>query len=355
MTASVLRKGPDFDRRSVGWYAGATVILLVAFLAGSMIGPAGPQWWRVPAELLDHLPVVSWNSGASDLESTVLWQIRMPRVVLAAIVGAMLSLAGASYQGVFRNPLVDPYLLGVAAGAGLGATVVIVVNRSATSTWILDPLPVAAFVGGLVAVVVTYAVGATFGAARSSATLVLAGVAVSSLATAVQTFVLQRNSDAVRQVYSWILGRLSSATWSDVRLVLPYAVISAGVLLWHRRLLDVLRVGDEEARSLGADVERIRLTVVLAATLGTSAVVSVSGLIGFVGIVVPHVVRLLAGASYRRLLPLSVLFGAAFLIIADIPGRMLSDPAETPIGVVTAFLGAPFFIIVLRSRHKESL
>ena len=336
------------------WYAGATLVLAAAFVTGAMIGPAGPQWWRVPAELLDRLPFVAIESGASDLQSTVLWQIRMPRVVLAGIVGAMLSLAGASYQGVFRNPLVDPYLLGVAAGAGLGATVVIVVNRGATADWVVDPLPLAAFIGGTIAVLVTYAVGAAFGASRVSATLVLAGVAVSSLATAVQTFVLQRNSDAVRQVYSWILGRLSSATWADVRLVVPYAVISAGVLLWHRRLLDVLRVGDEEARSLGANVDRIRLTVVLAATLGTSAVVSVSGLIGFVGIVVPHLIRLLAGASYRRLLPLTVLFGAAFLIIADIPGRMLSDPAETPIGVVTAFLGAPFFIIVLRSRQRET-
>jgi iron complex transport system permease protein len=174
---------------------------------------------------------------------------------------------------------------------------------------------------------------------------------VSSLATAVQTFLLQRNSDVVRQVYSWILGRLSTATWHDVRLVLPYVIVSGFVLLWHRRLLDVIRVGDEEARTLGTRVDRVRLIVVIAATLGTSAVVSVSGLIGFVGIVVPHLIRLLAGSSYRLLLPLTVLLGASFLIFADIPGRVLADPAETPIGVVTAFLGAPFFILVLRSRQ----
>ena len=333
------------------WLPAAGVLLAVAFLFGAMIGPAGPQWWRVPLELLDRLPFVSIDSGVSPLESTVLWQIRMPRVVLAALVGAMLSLAGASYQGVFRNPLVDPYLLGVAAGAGLGATLVIVVNRTATESWPIDPLPLAAFIGGLLAVLLTYLVGAAFGAARVSATLVLAGVAVTSLATAIQTFILQRNSEVVRQVYSWILGRLSTATWSDVRLVLPYVVVSSAVLLAHRRLLDVMRVGDDEAQSLGARVDRIRLTVVVAATLGTSAVVSVSGLIGFVGIMVPHLVRFLAGASYRRLLPLTVLVGATFLIVADVPGRILSDPAETPIGVVTAFLGAPFFIIVLRSRQ----
>jgi iron complex transport system permease protein len=304
--------------------------------------------------LLNHLPFIHIKTGATELQSTVLWQIRMPRVVLAGIVGSMLSIAGASYQGVFRNPLVDPYLLGVAAGAGLGATVIIVAGRASSSSWPVDPLPIAAFVGGLIAVMITYSVGAAFGAVKSSATLVLAGVAVTSLATAIQTFMLQRNTDVVRQVYSWILGRLSTATWHDVRLVLPYVVVSTGVLLWHRRLLDVLRVGDDEAQSLGARVDRIRLTVVIAATLGTAAVVSVSGLIGFVGIVVPHLVRLLAGSSYRRILPLTVLLGAAFLIVADIPGRILSDPAETPIGVVTAFLGAPFFIIVLRSRQGAS-
>jgi iron complex transport system permease protein len=340
----------ESTRRS-WWLPGAGLLLAVAFLFGAMIGPAGPEWWRVPLELLDRLPFVSIDSGVSPLESTVLWEIRMPRVVLAALVGSMLSLAGASYQGVFRNPLVDPYLLGVAAGAGLGATLVIVVNRTATESWPIDPLPLAAFIGGLLAVLLTYLVGAAFGAARVSATLVLAGVAVTSLATAVQTFILQRNSEVVRQVYSWILGRLSTATWSDVRLVLPYVIVSSGVLLAHRRLLDVMRIGDDEAQSLGARVDRIRLTVVVAATLGTSAVVSVSGLIGFVGIMVPHLVRFLAGASYRRLLPLTVMVGATFLIVADVPGRILSDPAETPIGVVTAFLGAPFFIIVLRSRQ----
>lgn len=149
---------------------------------------------------------------------------------------------------------------------------------------------------------------------------------------------LQRNNDVVRQVYSWILGRLSSATWGDVRLILPYVVFSCIVLLMHRRLLDVLRVGDDEATALGVNIRRVRLTVVLAATLGTAAAVAVSGLIGFVGIIVPHTVRLLVGSSYRRVLPLSILCGAIFLVLADIPSRVLADPAETPIGVVTAFL-----------------
>jgi iron complex transport system permease protein len=329
----------------------AMFVLLVAVVVGASIGPAGPPAWRVPLELINRLPLISLDSGVSSTEWNLIWQIRMPRVVLAGLVGAMLSTAGAAYQGVFRNPLIDPYLLGVAAGAGLGATIIFTVNRVGTSSWIVDPLPLTAFVGGLGAVALTYLVGTAFGANRSSATLVLAGVAVTSLATALQTFILQRNTDVVRQVYSWILGRLSSATWSDVRLVIPYVILSLGALLIHRRLLDVLRVGDDEAKALGVNVDRVRLIVVLAATLGTAAVVAVSGLIGFVGIIVPHAVRLVAGASYRVVLPVSLVAGAAFLILADIPGRILDNPAETPIGVVTAFLGAPFFLLILRTKQ----
>ena len=334
----------------LGWMPGSVLVVLAAVLLGAMIGPAGPVWWRVPLALLDHLPLISIDSGVSEREWTIIWNLRMPRVVLAGLVGAMLSVGGASYQGVFRNPLVDPYLLGAAAGAGLGATLVIALWGDAGSSWPVDPVPAVAFVFALGAVAITYVVGASFGGLKSTSTLVLAGVAMVSLLTAIQTFVLQRNSDVVREVYTWILGRLSTASWADVRLVLPYVLVSGVVLFLHRRHLDALRVGDAEASTLGIPVTRIRLVVVVAATLGTAAVVSVTGLIGFVGLVVPHMVRLVAGASYRRLLPLTVSFGAAFLILADIPGRTLTAPAELPIGVVTAFLGAPFFIVLLRTR-----
>ena len=329
MTTSAGRRGPL--RSGSLWVPAAGLLLVASVALGVMIGPAGV------------ISSANWN---------IIWNVRLPRVALAAVVGAMLSLAGASYQGVFRNPLVDPYLLGSAAGAGLGATIALVAGRAHTRHWIIDPLPLAAFVGALVAVALTYFVGAAFGANRSGVTLVLAGVAVTSLATAIQTFVLQRNSEVIREVYSWILGRLSTARWSDVVLVLPYVVISSIVLLLHRRHLDLFRVGDDEAAVLGTNVRRVRLVVVIAATFGTAAVVSVSGLIGFVGIVVPHAIRLIVGASYRRLLPLSILVGASFLILADIPGRVLQNPAETPIGVVTAFFGAPFFILLLRSKKQ---
>jgi iron complex transport system permease protein len=216
-------------------------------------------------------------------------------------------------------------------------------------------VPLAAFAGALGAVALTYLLGAAGGRDRSPATLILAGVAVSSFLAAVQTYVLQRNVDTIRQVYSWLLGRLGGATWHDVRLLLPYAVVTAAVVLLLRRELDVLSVGDEEAAGLGLHPQRSRYLLLAAASLGTAAAVSVSGLIGFVGIVVPHIVRLLAGSSYRAILPLAMLIGAAFLVLADLAARTVSAPAEIPIGVVTAFVGAPFFVLVLRTTRRVSV
>jgi iron complex transport system permease protein len=191
------------------------------------------------------------------------------------------------------------------------------------------------------------------GTARaSSASLILAGVAVATFLTAAQTYVQQRNQDTIRDVYNWVLGRLSTAGWSEVVMVLPYVAVSTAVLLAHRRALDVLAVGEDEATSLGLDARRTRLVVVIAATLGTAAAVAVSGLIAFVGIIVPHAVRLLAGGSFRVILPLSLLFGGAFLVVTDLVARTIASPAEIPIGVVTAFLGAPFFVVVLRTSKR---
>jgi iron complex transport system permease protein len=267
--------------------------------------------------------------------------------VLGALVGAMLAVAGASYQGVFHNPLADPYLLGVAAGAGLGATIAVVYLPHG-----LGVLPPAAFVGASLAVATAYAIGRSAGRGAGGATLVLAGVTVASFFTAVQTFVQQQHSDTLQEVYSWILGRLPSSGWRDVVILLPYVVVAITGILLHRRLLDVLSVGDEEAASLGVQVGQVRLVVVLCATVGTAAAVSVSGLIGFVGIIVPHAIRLVAGPSYRLLLPLSVLVGAGFLVLADVIARTALSPGELPIGVVTAFFGAPFFAVVLRTSRR---
>jgi iron complex transport system permease protein len=181
----------------------------------------------------------------------------------------------------------------------------------------------------------------------------LAGVTIASFFTALQTFVQQQNVDTVQEVYSWLLGRLATSGWREVGIILPYAVAAWLILLGHRRLLDVLSVGDDEAAALGVNVARVRLFVVTAATIATAAAVAVSGLIAFVGIIVPHTIRLLAGGSYRLLLPLSVIVGAGFLVFADVIARTILSPAELPIGVVTAFFGAPFFALVLHTSKRR--
>jgi iron complex transport system permease protein len=322
--------------------------LVIVILVSTAIGPSDLSIATVASVLLSHVPLIHYHSSASAISQGIVWDIRLPQVVLGGIVGAMLAAGGASYQGVFRNALADPYLLGVAAGAGLGATIVIVASSGSTA-W----LPAAAFVGGAGAVTLTYLVGAKFGGRSTGTSVVLAGVAVAALFTALQTALLQQHAPDLQTVYSWILGSLATATWANVWLILPYVVVSGVVLLMHRRLLDVLRLGEEEAASLGVNTRRVRLMVVAAATLGTAAAVSVSGLIGFVGIIVPHLVRLTTNASYRVVLPVSIVVGAAFLILADLVANTVEAPAEVPLGVVTAIVGAPFFIFVLRSRRAQ--
>jgi iron complex transport system permease protein len=256
----------------------------------------------------------------------------------------MLSVAGAAYQGVFRNPLADPYLLGAASGAALGATLAIAGGQGSSGPIV----PVAAFAGALLGVGLAYVLGRSAGPGSNTVTLILAGVAVASFLTAIQTFIQQRDPETFRGVFRWILGGLATSGWREVLLILPYVIGSAAALLLHRRLLDVVSVGDEESQSLGIRAPRVRLWVVVAASLGTAAAVAVGGLIGFVGIIVPHTVRLIAGPSYRLVLPLSLVLGAAFLVLADLLARSVIAPAELPIGVVTAFFGAPFFAVVLR-------
>jgi len=327
------------------WAGAAVAFLLVSLVIGIAVGP-------VDLGVLDIVRSVIAKAGLGvspldAIDESILWDIRIPRVVLAALVGMTLALSGATYQGVFRNALADPYLLGVAAGAGLGATIAIVyAPRSLDGHQVIPP---AAFAGGLVAVVLTYLVSRSAGRERDAATLVLGGVTVACFFTALQAFVQQRHTDTLQQVYSWILGGLPSSGWSDVVLVLPYIGGASIVILLHRRVLDVLSVGDVEAASLGVDVKRVRLVLVLAATIGTAAAVAVTGLIGFVGIIVPHAVRLLVGTSFRGLLPLSAIVGAGFLVLADAVARTAVAPGELPIGIVTALVGAPFFAVVLRT------
>jgi len=329
--------------------AAATAFLVVAAGVAAFVGAADLNPLATAAALLDKIPFVRLPSSLSPVDRAVLFQIRLPRVAVGALVGGLLALAGAGYQGVFRNPLVDSGMLGASAGAGLGATLAIIYLGGEGPSVV----PLAAFIGSLSGVAVAYLTGVAASTRTilgdGVATLLLAGIAVGSFLTAVQTFFLQRSAQVdIQAVYSWLLGSLSAASWQQVTTILPYAAVSSAVILLHGRHLDVLAVGDDEARTLGMRPGLVRGLVVAAAALAAASAVAVSGLIGFVGIVVPHVARRLAGPSYTSVLPLSMLGGAGFLVLADTLARTVLSPAELPIGVVTALVGAPAFVWVLR-------
>lgn len=329
-------------------YPVAFALLGLALLLGTAIGPVGIGPVEVVRVLLRHLLPV--NIDVAPVSDTIVWEIRLPRVLLAGLVGGTLAYSGAAYQGVFRNPLADPYLLGVAAGAGLAATIVIVGPVPATYGN-LSLITLAAFGGAVTAVVITYGL-ARMGGTTPTTTLILSGVAVSALAVSATSYLMLANQRDTISVLSWLLGGFNNSGWNKMWFIVPYTLPAAVVIFLHGRLLNVMQLDEHQAQQLGVNVERTRLIVLLASSLATAAAVSVAGIIGFVGLVVPHAVRLLLGPDYRRLLPLAALLGASFLILADLAARTAISPGELPVGVITAFLGAPFFLYLLRRQRK---
>jgi iron complex transport system permease protein len=353
LTAVVSRAASPANALVVPRVGGRWLLAALGFLAvtagtATLVGADSLPVATVVKALARHLPLLHVH-GVAPSDASIVWQIRLPRVALAGLVGAMLALAGATYQGVFANPLADPYLLGAASGAEVGATLAI---AYAPAAWAVQTVPICAFLGAAGAVAAAVLLGRSVGTGRSTTILILAGVAVGAFLSAIESYVQQQHQAAIRLIYSYVLGRLGTAGWAGVRLVLPYLVVSGAVILLHRRHLDVLSLGDVEAASLGVNVGRTRMLLVAAATLGTAAAVAMAGTIAFVGIVVPHTIRLLTGGSYRTILPLSMITGAGFLIVCDLAARTLIAPGELPIGVITAFVGAPFFVVLLRRSHR---
>jgi len=321
------------------------IALLGVGLASALTGAARLPLGGVLSALIDRIPLIDLETSLSQRQQSILFSIRLPRTVLGMLVGAALGMSGAAYQGVFRNPLADPYLLGVSAGAGFGATLAL--GTGLDVGWgPFDPVPAAAFLGAMLAIGAAAAIAR--GAGRSPSTLLLGGIAMAALFAASQTYVLQRLSETrAREVLSWLFGQLSASGWSSTGLLAPYVIVCGTILFAYRRHLDVLRVGDDEARTLGLNPARSRTIMIVAASLLTAAAVSVSGLIAFVGLIVPHVVRLVVSHSYRVIVPLSAIVGGAFLAFVDMGARTIAAPAELPVGVITAFLGAPFFAFIL--------
>jgi iron complex transport system permease protein len=324
---------------------GTAALLAIAALSMTM-GAADIPLADVVRVLVSHLPGIDTATDVPAVSRTIVWDVRLARVLLAGIVGAALAMSGATYQGVFRNPLADPYLIGVATGAALGATIVVV--SDASFSWHgLSLLPLAAFIGAIVSVALVYGV-ARVGNTVPVTTLILAGVALSSLATAITSYLMLQDTTNTLAVFSVVLGGFNGATWTKIAWVLPYVIPATVIILLHGRTLNVLSLDEDQARNLGVDVERTKVLLLGAASLAAAAAVSAAGTIAFVGLIVPHAIRLMWGPDNRQLLPMTIILGAAFLIGADLIARTVDEPQEIPVGIITAFCGVPFFLYLLR-------
>ena len=299
---------------------------------------------------ISRLPFAGTTETLPGSLETIIFDIRLPRVLLAGIVGAALAVAGATYQGLFRNPLADPYLIGVAQGASLGAVTGFLLPVSGSFLGI-GIVPVFAFAGAMMATAIVYGISRS-GSNVAVSTLILAGVALGALLGSIVSYLVIFSGDKIHGIIFWLMGSFSLSQWSDVQIVLPYVAAGTIVILLCARQLNIMQLDEEQAQQLGINVERLKLILLAAATLITASAVSFVGTIGFVGIIVPHTVRLIWGADHRFLLPLSILTGAIFMIIADLIARVALSPLEIPIGVITALFGAPFFLYLLRRRRK---
>jgi len=326
-------------------------VLVAALVLSVAIGPIYIPPGTILSLLVGKTTGLGLAADATETFSTILFEIRLPHALLILLTGAALAGSGASYQGLFRNPLADPYLIGVAAGAGLGAVIAMSIRWPADLLG-LYVIPAAAFAGGLATVMIVYSL-ARYGKSLPTTTLILAGVAISSFATSLTSFLMLRSNEELRRATGWLLGGSLMSGWQPVAAVLPYVLLGLAVLMTSGHALNVLQFGEEQASQMGLPAERVKFLLILAASLTAASAVAFSGIIGFIGLIVPHLVRLIWGADYRRLIPLSIISGGSALLIADVLSRVVLRPQILPVGIVTALAGAPFFLWVLRRAKNQ--
>ena len=321
------------------WHLAALVVaVLVAFAVSLAFGPAGLSPARVWAALVGR-------AGAGP-GATILWQIRMPRTLAAMLVGAALAISGATFQALLRNPLAEPYILGISGGAAVGAVLALVLGWGQGASW---GLPVAALAGALTAILAVFRIARTASRRLDPRIMILAGVVIGAFFNAAVMLVLSfARAESVRAVVLWTMGSFAVASWRGVGILAAYTLPAAVLLYAQARPLNLMAVGEDTAAYLGTRVERVKLISFFLAAFLAAACVAVAGIIGFVGLIVPHAVRLIWGSDHRYLLPASLLGGAAFLTAADVVARNAAPPTEIPVGVVTAFVGVPFFLLLLR-------
>jgi len=326
-------------------YLSSFIFLLITLILSLGIGSifiSPEELWRVLS-----------GTNTNETFRTILWDIRLPRTVLIALVGAALAGSGAAYQGLFRNPLADPYLIGVASGAGLGAVFAMSIRWPYTTFGLLA-VPLAAFISSLLTVYLVY-VFANIGGTVPITNLILAGVAFSSFATSVTSFLMLRSTGELRRAIGWLLGGVSLIGWDVTLALIPYLLIGLTTLVLNGYALNLLQFGDDQAVQMGLNVRQAKFIIIVAASLVTAAAVSFAGIIGFVGLIVPHVVRIWWGVDYRRIIPLSIIGGAGALLLADVLARVVLAPQELPLGIITALVGAPFFLWVLRRAKNQGI
>lgn len=296
-------------------------------------------------------PVVLWNPASDEAAANILWNIRMPRVVLAGLVGAALAIAGAAFQGLLKNPLADPYTLGVSSGASVGAVMTLFFGISLPFLGNYT-LPVMSMIGALLTMLAVMAFAKLVDKTMKMETVILTGIIFSSFLGSLISLMIALTGEELRQIIGWLLGSVSMRGWPYVQMALPFILIGSFVLWLNRRELNAMLFGEERAQHLGVDVKKRKLMILVSGSVLTGAAVAVSGTIGFVGLVVPHMTRLLWGSDHRHVLPLSFINGAALLIVCDLVSRTIISPTELPIGVITAFIGAPVFAFIFFRQRK---
>lgn len=320
-------------------YIVSTVVLLTAVGLGVSIGSV-------------HVPISTlWNQGADTTATNILWKIRMPRVILAGLVGASLAIAGAAFQGLLKNPLADPYTLGVSSGASVGAVMTLFFGISIPFLG-LYTLPVFSMVGAAITMFVVLGFAKLVDRGLNMETIILTGIIFGSFLGSVLSLMIALTGEELRQIISWLLGSVSMKGWNYINMILPFTIIGSFLLWMNRRELNAMLFGEDRAKHLGVDVKRRKLVILIGGSILTGAAVSVSGTIGFVGLVVPHMTRLLWGSDHRHLLTLSFMNGATLLIICDLIARTIISPTELPVGVITAFIGAPVFAFIFYRQRK---
>lgn len=337
-------------KRKTGYLALAILVCLVIVWLCTITGAASVSVEdanRILLNKLFHLNISLEEISQGNI--TIIWNIRFPRIILGFIAGAALAVSGAGYQGIFKNPMADPFVLGVSSGAALGAAVGIICHFT-FRIGVFNSTMLLAFVGSFAALILVYSISRV-GRKTPVATLLLSGVAINSTLSALMSFLMMMNKQSMDQIMFWTMGTLNGKGWNQIKAVLPWVIVGLLIMMLSSRELDVMLTGEDTATQLGVNIEFVKRKILFASSLLTASVISVTGIIGFVGLVVPHVVRLFTGPKHRRLLPVSLIFGGAFMVICDTLARSLTT-SEIPVGIITSICGGPFFLYLLRKSKK---